>query len=113
MYKVFVENIKIYSSSGVYSGEKKVENIFSVNICLEFKELPDKPVDYELFVSIVNKCAKKDFEWMEELANHIFDSLSKKINLTCKAVINIRKISPAFLNFHSEAVGIELSREIP
>ena len=113
MYKVFAENIKIYSASGVYSGEKKVENVFYVNISLEFENLPPKPLDYEMLISIIHQCAKQDFEWMEELANRIFESLSKIIDQPCQAVINIKKISPAFLNFHSEAVGIELSREFP
>jgi dihydroneopterin aldolase len=113
MYKVFAENIKIYSASGVYSGEKKVENIFSVNIILQFKILPVNPLDYEMLISTVHHCAKQDFEWMEDLANRIFESLSKKMDQPCQAVINIKKISPAFLNFHSEAVGIELSREFP
>ena len=114
MDKVFINDLIIEMSAGIYSHEKIQKQRVIINITLDVesnsgKELAsiDDVVSYEDIINEVTKLAmQKHYELLEELAEKIALICTQK-NKVNKAKISLEK--PDIIN-NARSVGIEIIR---
>lgn len=93
MITISLYGIKIFALIGLYPQEKINGNLFEVDVAIQSK--PDAPfIDYVVIRKLVDQSFLKEYELLEEIGNHLIQSLKKKFPFAENYKVNIRKMNP-------------------
>ena len=101
MYKIFIEELSLDASIGIFDFEKERKQKIEISVVLEVSDF----VDYRKIVDIIKEIVNsRHFNFLEELANSILAILKKEKRIK-KA--RIKLIKPFIIK--EAKVGVELS----
>jgi len=118
-----VKGIKAYGKHGVYTEEKKEEQLFLVDVKLmleDAKELQDsleETINYETIIQLIIDLVKKEsFNLIETLAKKLLEDIEQLVNETSVIKV-IKRISvtvhkpETLLNQTTEDISVTVSEE--
>ena len=118
-----VKGIKAYGKHGVYSEEKKEEQLFLVDVKLVFEGLKESQdsleatINYEIIVQLIIDLIKKEsFNLIETLAKKLLEDIEQLVNETSVIKV-IKRISvtvhkpETLLNQTTEDISVTVSEE--
>ena len=118
-----VKGIKAYGKHGVYTEEKKEEQLFLVDVELmleDAKELQDsleETINYETIIQLIIDLVKKEsFNLIETLAKKLLEDIEQLVNETSVIKV-IKRISvtvhkpETLLNQKTEDISVTVSEE--
>tara|TARA_B100001996_G_scaffold10253_1_gene8654 strand:- start:1835 stop:2212 length:378 start_codon:yes stop_codon:yes gene_type:complete len=118
-----VKGIKAYGKHGVYTEEKKVEQLFLVDVKLFFedakesKDSLEETINYETIVELIIDLVKKEsFNLIETLAKKLLEGIQQLaketslIKVMKRASVTVRK-PETLLNKKTEDISVTVSEE--
>ena len=118
-----VKGIKAYGKHGVYTEEKKEEQLFLVDVSLSFEDIKEsedlleETINYEIIVQLIIDLVKKEsFNLIETLAKKLLEEIEQLGNKTSviKAIkgISVTVHKPeTLLNQTTEDISVTVSEE--
>jgi dihydroneopterin aldolase len=106
-----VEDFEFYIAKGWYESEHKVENHFKVTaeVVYDKSQVPkDSFLDYADLVSILKSHMVSNIHLLETIAEHILHDIHQRWPFISSARVQIRKLSPAFVNMKIGALVVEM-----
>ncbi len=100
--KVALSEVRFFSPIGFYEEEQIVGNEFFVSLEVYFpfqnedSENLDNTINYEELYQLLVEVMSPKRKLLESAAEDILDVVLKKYSFLTKAMVNIRKINPAF-----------------
>ncbi len=109
---IYVEDLKLFLSKGLYQSESLTQNYFLVssNVSYNTNELIDgQYLDYAQLTEILRSCMQSDKQLLESIARDCIDAIRNKWPFVESAEVKIKKIHPDFKGLNLGSVAVQLN----
>lgn len=109
---IYVEDLKLFLSKGLYQSESLTQNYFLVSAKASYNtnELNNgEYFDYSHLAEILQSCMLSDKQLLESIARDCIDVIRNKWSFVESVEVKIKKIHPDFNGLNLGAVAVQLN----